>query len=249
MYVTDEDTLYEYYSYLSSWLIPLLKDGETITGCTLTYLTDSTLRVTNGLLAIRYHTYTNFQNVNLGWSNLETGSTKKANTWYFVYVLPNGQSNITGFISETAPTQSSVGLTISSDSSYAKYHPTKTARFVGSFRTDNDQKIIPFRVHGIYTQFLSGYNIILDTGLATSRTAVNCREFVPVTSNSARFYFQSVGGVSPTGHIGDSTNYYAQFNGGSGSVDVPITNDSVYYKNSGLLSSMSIGVHGYYENI
>lgn len=299
--VRDDDTFYEWDEPTLSWVVPTAYAKGFTNGCRLVWNSATQVTVVAGSLDIKGRVCEKAVDTALTFSDLEAGSAKKANTWYYVYlerlVLPSWATGVSyaigvqvqykgrayrclqahtsqevwkpdaspalwtdigavgvyskqfkAFLSEQAPTKDQNGNTISPDTRTAKYHPTRNARFVGSVRTNASQNIIQFIVNGSYVAYLglTNYNYILQGGTATSKTAVNCRAFVPVTSSLAQVYYE-MGSGNNTRYVGDVTSFYLKAIAGAGQLMIPVTNNSIYYQCGG--NSISLGIHGYYEDI
>lgn len=147
-----------------------------------------------------------------------------------------------------------------------KIHPTLNARFIGSFRTKSDSSIIMFNVIGDKVFLLTGYNYVLQGGNSTEKTAVDLSEFVPPTSSLGLIYYESDDDSSGYGDdddddgcedygyaimytLGCYLNDFLKFKNSSGQVSLPLHCSSIYYRCSSSNGSLSIGVHGYYEEV
>lgn len=248
--VRDENCLYRWDNSQGIWLAPAAYPKGFTNGCRMVYDTATTIKIGSGTIAIKSKVVQRAAPVTITWSNVEQGVTKQANTWYFVYLMvdPNNKKQFIGFISITAPTKDEYGNTISSDAVQAKYHPTLDARFVGSFKTDSSQNIVKFRLNGNYVAYIGqGYNYVLSGGTQTTKTAVNCRTFVPLTSSLCQVYYE-LGSGTQVRYIGDETSWYLKAIAGSGTILMPVTQNSIYYQCSGG-NTLSLGIHGYYEDV
>ena len=248
--VRDENTLYSWNSTTSIWSPPAAYAKGFTSGCRLVYKNTTTIDIDSGTTEIKGNVVSNSLHTTLGWTNLDIGTTKKASTWYYVYVEVNSlnKSTFTGFISEQYPTKDDNGNTQNPDENASKYHPTRNARFVGSFRTNASQNIVNFRVIGNYITYIGqGYNYFLTAGNARTKTGVNCRAFVPLTSSLASVYYEFGSGTNIR-NVGDVDAWYINGPAGVGTLTLPITNNSVYYMCSGS-NVISLGIHGYYEDM
>ena len=68
-----------------------------------------------------------------------------------------------------------------------------------------------------------------------------------MTSSLAQVYYE-FGAGSNIRNVGDSGAWYIQGSQGTGTVLLPVTNNSVYYQCSGT-NVVSLGIHGYYEDV
>lgn len=245
-YVLEEESIYEYDAVNEKWFIPYQLLGQHVKGCKLIYVDGTSIKVNDGIIDIKNHEYYHHDELILTWSDVLDGATKKANTWYYVYVRPNGTNEFTAFISETEPTVDYRGLTVSMRAQSSKYHPTRSARFVGTFKTDSNQDIIPFKRIINKIIYANGHNHVLAEGEAITKTAVDCSSFIPPTSDISIIYYESNYGVEDK-HVGSNDTWFIDFSVGSGTVEIPMSSSSIYYKNDTEGDSMSLGVFGYYE--
>jgi len=218
-----------------------------IQGCRLRWISTSQVNVQTGAVNIDGASYEVSSELQVTWSNIASDSTKKADTWYHVYVKAIGGS-LVAYLSESIPDRDAYGNIISDPTiTSAKYHST-WGRFLGTVRSNISQNFIQFVVLGNFVQYIGlGYNYILQNGSATSRTAISCRNYVPYTSAICATYYESAAG-NGLKYVGDSSSDYIKFiAGGAGEITLPVTNNSVYYyvQNSG--NGVSLGIHGYYE--
>jgi hypothetical protein len=221
-----------------------------VQGCRLVYLTASTFAINVGTINISGTTYEIASKINVGWGNVATGTTKAASTWYYVY-LKNVSGVLTPYISIAVPDKDSFGNTLTTAYDTAAKYNSSWGRFVGSFKTDASQNLINFYVNGNVVQFVgAGYLYILTSGTATTKTAVNCRTYVPYTSQMFSMYIEDLSG-SGAKFVGDSSSWTWQGTNMTGSVEVsiPVTNNSVYYQVSSATRNISLGVHAYLEEI
>lgn len=250
VFVRDDDTLYSWDAPTSTWIIPAAYAKGFTSGCRLTWVSATSVLVNKGSIEIKGKVCEKQTNTTLTWTNLESGSTKGANKWYYVYLEKSttNAKEFVAFVSDKAPTKDQYGNTIASSAQSSKYHPTRDARFVGTFRTDASQNIIEFLLNANYVAYIGqGSNYIMQNGNARTKTAVNCRSLVPPTSLVCNLYFQFNSGTN-TRYVGDATSWFITATGGAGSIIMPITNDSVYYMCSGT-NTVSLGIFGYYEDI
>lgn len=251
--VLDEKMLYEFTSP-STWTPVKGKSTGLRNGCRLKYNNATTILVNVGEIEVGGKLLTNATPKSLAWTDVEAGVTRTANTWYYVYakVSATDPSIMDAFISKTAPTKDAYGNTIVSDLNVPKYHPTLTARFIGTFKTNGvgSGDIINFNIVGDKVIWVGlGTNYILSAGNDTSRTAVNCRAYVPVTSGVAVVLGACINTTSAIRYLGDTTKNYAEPISGSVVVDIPIQNDSIYYYTSNSSRTFSVGIRGYYESV
>jgi uncharacterized protein (DUF39 family) len=158
---------------------------------------------------------------------------------------------LTPYISIAVPDKDSFGNTLTTAYDTAAKYNSSWGRFVGSFKTDASQNLINFYVNGNVVQFVgAGYLYILTSGTATTKTAVNCRTYVPYTSQMFSMYIEDLSG-SGAKFVGDSSSWTWQGTNMTGSVEVsiPVTNNSVYYQVSSATRNISLGVHAYLEEI
>jgi hypothetical protein len=220
-----------------------------VSGCRLDWTSATAVAINTGVINLSGVTYDITSKISVGWTNVATGTSKAASTWYYVY-LKAVSGVLTPYISTATPNQDAFGnsLTLATDAK-AKYN-SSWGRFIGSFKTDASQNIINFYVCGDYVQWVGlGYGYVLQSGTASTKTAVNCRTYVPLTSTIAKFYVED-GSGSGSKYVGDSTSWTVLFTNilGSFETSIGVTNNSVYYQTSGN-KAISIGVHGYYEEI
>jgi hypothetical protein len=110
-------------------------------------------------------------------------------------VESDGNGGVTEFISELHPTRDAYYTIIDPFEQVPRYHPTRDARFIGSFRTSTTSTIVAFNVVGDHVTYTStGNPLILSAGAATVRTAINIRSAVPITSLLATVYAESLAG-------------------------------------------------------
>ena len=219
-----------------------------VNGCRLIWLSTTTLAIQTGAINLAGVTYELTARVSMGWANVATGTTKTANTWYYVY-LKSVAGVLTPYISTAVPNQDAFGnaLTLPTDS-VSKYN-SSWGRFIGSFKTDASQNITDFIVSGNLVSYRGlGYAFFLSGGSANSKTAVNCRAYIPYTSNMGNIYIYD-GSSSGNKYVGDVNSWTWQSTQVLGGVEcmVPITNNSVYYQSGS--QTISLGVHGYMEEI
>ena len=210
---------------------------------------DSVLNISSGTIDIMGTGVINSVPYIIGWDHIETGMSRLVSTWYYVYadVVSNAFHS---FLSTTAPTRDAFGNTISPSANQPKYHPTLTARYIGQVKTDSNRNIISFNITGNYYTYVGqGYNYILQNGTATTKTPVNCRSLVPYTSPVAIVYIDD---ESNTGnkYVGDvnSWMFFCTHILGGAVVNIPVTNDSIYYQATAT-TGISLGIHGFYESI
>ena len=249
--VKDEFSIYSWNG--SNWLSPAAYSKGFSSGVTIRYCTTSVgIRVTGGTVEVGGRSLSRDDSYLLPLSDetiLDAGTTISPNTWYFVYVCQDEEdaSKYIAFISEQYPTKSAEGSTVQPDTSSAKYHPSRPARFRGSFKTNGSSEVIRFVRTGTLNIFVGNVNYILQNGDATTKTAVNCRAYVPITSNLSSTYYQ-MNTDNRDAFIGDEEGEFFVAQTGSGILQIPVTNDSVYY-NVVSPGSISLGIHGYYEEI
>lgn len=220
-----------------------------VNGCRLSWLTASTLAVEVGAINISGTTYELASRVSVGWSNVATGTSKAANTWYYVY-LKVVSGTLTPYISTSVPNADAFGTTLALPTDAQAKYNSSWGRFVGSFRTDASQNIIGFVVSGnIVTYQGLGYAFILSDGRATTKTAINCRSYVPYTSEVANVYVYD-GSSTANKYVGDANNWTWMSTHLLGGIEIIITvmNDSIYYQASSS-NGISLGIHGYLESI
>jgi hypothetical protein len=249
--VKDENALYRWDAISSIWKTPATNATGFSSGCRLTYATATTLQVSSGYIDVKGKTLSRNTYITLTWADVEAGTSKLANTWYFVYlkVNPSDITQFIGFISISAPTKDLNGNTIPSDSTQSKYHPTLDARFVGSFRTNASQNIVQFKISGNNVTYIGqGIDYILSGGNARVKTPVNVRSRVPVTSALMNLYYE-MGNGNNDRYIGDDTNWTLKvFSACSGVFLMQVTSNSVYYMCTGT-NVVSLGINGYVEDI
>jgi hypothetical protein len=248
--VRNENAMYRYYAATDTWEVLSAYPSGFTSGCRLQYASTTTITVNAGTIEVKGKVVHSNVDLTLTWSNVEAGVTKLASTVYYVYLKSSTSDPrlFEAFISRTAPTKDAYGTTIASDKGVARYHPTITARFIGSFVTDSSQNIKRFNIVGNTVTFQDGYNFILIDGVNLTRTLINVRSLVPNTSKLANIYYESSGGTNKYIFLGD---YYSDFfkgDSGSGLFDAPIVNNVVAYTcQNGM--KVSLGIHGYYEEI
>jgi hypothetical protein len=248
--VLDEMTFYAWDSATETYIVPSAFAKGFTNGCRLVYTSLTTISVASGMIEVKGTTLQRTSPLDLTWSNVESGVTRQANKWYYVYLQmdPSNKKQFIGFISDKSPTRDQYYNSISPDANQPKYHPTLDARFVGSFRTDASMNILNFKVIGNHVIYvgISNYNYILQKGALKTRTGVNCRTFVPVTSSLCNVYYELSSGTNLR-YVGDSTSDYLKAIAGSGTIILPVTNNSIYYYYVG--NNISLGIHGYYEDM
>lgn len=218
------------------------------TGCEISYQSTSEVLLYSGVVEVLGSTLKNDSDIIVNFTNHAlSGVTKQPNTWYFIFVEmdPTDPTKYIPFIDIYAQLRDSQGNIISPGANISKYHNTRQARFRGSFKTDTNGDILRFIKTGNRYLYIGGYNYIIQAGGATTKTAVNCRSYVPLTSDIANVYYQLITNNRDV-NLGDNIGDFFSAQAGSGFVDIPVTNDSIYYS---VVSpgQVSLGIHGYIE--
>ena len=230
--------------------------NDIIEASVLTEYEDSdTIRLSSGFVGIKSIISSNNSDTVLSFINgdIEAGATKKANTWYYVYVRIDlsDPSSFKGFISETPPSKDRFGNDVSSGRNGERYHPTLEARFRGSFKTDSAGNIIAHKRVGDRVSYQGSDKYIAQGVQSNQGSLLNCRSFVPITSSVGSFVIESDGRHNSNlfQEIGSSIDNYSfrVRRGNSGSADIAIENDSIAYRTRG--TNVNISVAGYYEGV
>lgn len=219
------------------------------------YVDNDTIKLTSGFVGVRSIILSSNVDILLSFigGTIESGVTKKPNTWYYVYSLLDlmNPTQFKGIISETPPSKDRFGNTVSSDRNGERYHPTLDARFRGSFKTDNDNNIIPHNRVGNKISYMNTNNYIGQGIVSQNGSLINCRQFIPITSNIGQFMVESSGKFNSKIYqeLGSSINNYIfrVRRGNSGVSDIVIENDSISFKTQSV--SIDISVIGYYEEV
>jgi hypothetical protein len=233
------------------WKNPMYFIEGTTSGVTLSFNNSASVQLSLGMvqvfekpLFLESSTILTLEN------NLEEGATKKPNTWYFVYVKPS-ESNPNMpevFISEIPPSRNQYRSSILPYENYQKYHPTKEARFRGSFKTDENEEIIPFQRVGNECRYLGlGFHFVVQNGNQTEKTAMNVRDWVPVTSKFFQLYYESSTDEGDWKYIGDEMDYFFRFKNGTGAFRCTVLEDHLYYRMDG--GAINLGIQGYIEDV
>ena len=217
-------------------------------GCEINYYSDSEIILYRGIIEVLQNSLRNVDNIIIDFTNNAlAGVTKDPNTWYYIFVEMDDASpeNYTAFIDYAGTLRDDEGTAIDPSANVSKYHDIRQARFRGSFKTGSNGDILRFNKSGSLYIYIGGYNYVIQAGNQTVKTAINVRTYVPMTSGIANIYYQLLTSNRDV-FLGDNEGEFFAAQTGSGFVDIPITNDSVYYR---VVSpgQVSIGVHGYIE--
>lgn len=206
----------------ANWSTPINSNVfyGTISGCRLIYNSDTAVNVNAGSIDIMGYlaskeTITTIDLIN----NLDIGTTRTANTWYYIYVERSG-GTFTAFISIQPPTRDRWGNTINPNASISRYHPTRNARFVGSILTNASSNITEFRLTSTYVAYIGlGSNYAITSVTSSRKAAVKLTTDVPLTANLINLYYETVSGSS-TRQIGDWYNYILKMTSGTTSTAI-----------------------------
>jgi hypothetical protein len=209
-FVIGEANFYSYLTATSSWKV-IIPSGSAsgIDGCAIEYIDNQTLKVVTGTLMLSGVACPIISDVTINWSNLASGQTKNANTWYFIYAkLNNGTGVVDFYISTNHPTLNGYGVTIDRPSKAVSKYDSNGGRFIGVFRTDALQNISPFKMIGnLVMTSLTGYNYIAQSVSSNKKTSVNVRTAVPIVSESAIIYAENLVTSSGNYYIGNIDAY------------------------------------------